>query len=233
LLLCGAGLLIALWDTAASWRTRVRPIESWNYDFVWVWLLLPLLLTIGISLVKPMFVPRFLLLCLPPFLLLVAAGFWSIQPRWLRMAALLVLIGLSVRGVVSYYQTGFDPPEQDWRGVAQYVLSGTEPGDAIFFYHPLARLPWEYYSARLVRSEEHPAPAVIFPPGGDARLLKGSGISTEPLIQAAAHHHRLWLVQNYGPDAFTEEMQRVLGQNYSVAKRREFGIIRVILFEKK
>jgi len=233
LLLCGAGLLIALWDTAASWRTRVQAVESWNYDFVWTWLLLPLLLTIGISLVKPMFVPRFLLLCLPPFVLLVAAGLWSIQPKWLRMTALLVLIGLSVRGVVSYYQTGFDPPEQDWRGVVHYVLSDAEPGDAIFFYHPLARLPWEYYSARSVRSDEHPVPAVIFPLRGDARLLKGVPLSIEPLIQAPTQYHRLWLVQNYGPDTFTKKTQIALGKNYSVAKRREFGIIRVILFEKR
>jgi 4-amino-4-deoxy-L-arabinose transferase-like glycosyltransferase len=233
LLSCGVCPFLAFWVSIAKRGTRGHAENCWTHDFVWTWLLLPLLLTIGISLFKPMFVPRFLFLCLPPFLLLVAAGLSSVWPKWLSLAAMIIVIGLSLHGVVSYYQTGFDPPEQDWRGVVKYVLTSAQPGDAIFFYHPLARLPWEYYSQRFARSNEHPAPAVIFPRRGDARLLKGVPLSTAPLLQAPTHYPRLWLVQNYGPDAFTEEMQEFLEKSYSVASRREFGIIRVVLYQRQ
>ncbi len=226
LLLDSAALLAAAFATVRSWRD---PEKRWTYVLMWSWLLLPVVLTIGLSLVKPMFVSRYLILCLPPFLILVAMGLSQLRRRWLFTAATLVVFALSLRGVVEYYRTGFDPPDQDWRTAIGYVLSETQPGDAVFFYHPLARLPYEYYRER---SHTQVAPRVLFPQRSDARLLKG--VPTDPafLDDAAGRYRRIWLVQNWGPDSFTTHANAVLKQNYRARSHQERGIIRVTLFER-
>jgi hypothetical protein len=138
------------------------------------------------------------------------------------------MIALSWRGVRSYYHTGFDPPEQDWRGAVHYMLSQAQAGDAVLFYHPLARLAYEYYRDRW---PQFPAPAVVFPPRADARLLKGTPPDYGLLPKLPEHYPRLWLVQNYGPDAFTESMHRVFAASYGKGSERDFSIIRVVLYK--
>src|SRR5262249_35424764 len=48
--------------------------EAWRLRFLGLWLLFPIALTLGISLVKPLFVPRYFIFCLPALLLLVSCG---------------------------------------------------------------------------------------------------------------------------------------------------------------
>src|SRR5438105_3868752 len=158
---CLACLVSACVVTLKTFRAEPRfdgEDGKFAYAVVCAWLLVPPILTAGISLVKPMFVGRFLILCLPAFVLLVAVGLSQIRPRWLMAAAVVVLVCLSVRPVFDYYQTRFDPPDQDWRAVVQYVLGQVRPGDAILFYHPLARLPSAYYRVRLHTAIELPVP---------------------------------------------------------------------------
>jgi hypothetical protein len=168
-------------------------------------------------------------MCLPAFVLLVAAGLSVVRPRWLMAAALAAMAALSLGGTAAYYRTGFDPPEQDWRGAVHYLLAKAQPGDAILFYHPLARLGYEYYRQRW---PQYPAPVVVFPPRADARLLKGTPPDFALLPQLPARHHRLWLVQNWGPDAFSERMHAIFTAQYSKAGERDFSIIRVVLYER-
>jgi hypothetical protein len=174
-----------------------------------------------------MFVTRYLLLCLPAFVLLVTSGLSQMRPRWLPAVALAAVFVLSLRGVADYYRTGFDPPEQDWRGAVHYLLSQAQPGDAVIFYHPLARLAYEYYRTRW---PQYPAPAVVFPPRADARLLKGTPPDYALLPELPTRYPRLWLVQNYGPDAFTERMHAEFAARYAASKERDFSIIRVVLY---
>jgi mannosyltransferase len=225
LLLCAAALGLALL------RRFRRPGErgGWADAFVWLWLVLPLALTLIISLFKPMFVTRYLIFCLPAFVLLVAAGLSVIRPRWLAAAALAAILALSMRGVAAYYRTGFDPPEQDWRGAVHYLMAHAQPGDAVLFYHPLARLAWEYYRPRW---PQYPVPTVVFPPRSDARLLKGTKSDFTLLPQLPQRYPRLWLVRNWGPDAFTDRMDAVFAAHYVKAGERDFSIIHVVLYSR-
>jgi mannosyltransferase len=227
LLLCALALVLAL-----ARLTRL-PMQAgrravWGDALIWMWLVLPVALTVAVSALKPMFVTRYLIFCLPAFVLLVAAGLSLVRPKWLLTAVLVAMSLLSLRGVADYYRIGFDPPEQDWRGAIHYLLSQAQPGDAVLFYHPLARLPYEYYRQRW---PQYPAPMVVFPPRSDARLLKGTPPDFALLPQLPEHYHRLWLVQNWGPDAFTRRMQAVFAGHYRQASEREFSIIRVVLYQ--
>ena len=200
----------------------------WGDALVWMWLVVPVTMTVAISMLKPMFVARYLIFCLPAFVLLVAAGLDVIRPRWLMAGVLLAVTGLSLRGVTDYYRTGFDPPEQDWRGAVHYMLSQTQPGDAVLFYHPLARLAYEYYRPRWPQS---PAPVVVFPPRADARLLKGTQPDFALLPHLPEQYRRLWLVQNWGPDPFTDRMHSIFAARYSRTEERDFSIIRIVLYQ--
>ena len=226
LLLCAVGLALAL---AKMFRRApgTGKQEVWGYALVWMWLVLPVAITVAISALKPMLVSRYLLFCVPAFMLLVGAGLSLIRPRWLVGAMLVAIVALSLRGVADYYRTGFDPPEQDWRGAVHYLLAEAQPGDAVLFYHPLARLSYEYYRQRWL---QFPAPTVVFPPRADARLLKGTQPDFALLPELPARYPRLWVVQNWGPDAFTRRMQAAFAGRYAKTTERDFSIIRVMLY---
>src|SRR5512146_230066 len=220
LLMCAALLLLAL----TKMMGRAGKQEVWGHALAWMWLVLPIAMTVAISVVKPLCVTRYLVFCLPAFVLLVAVGMSVIRPRWLMAALLLAMVTLSLRGVGAYYRGGFDPPDQDWRGAVHYLLDQAQPGDALLFYHPLARLAYEYYRERWPQA---PAPVVVFPPRADARLLKGTPPDFALLAQMPEHYRRLWLVQNWGPDVFTRRLDAALGARYVKAGERDFSVIRI------
>ncbi|HEX6104361.1 MAG TPA: glycosyltransferase family 39 protein, partial [Gemmatimonadales bacterium] len=105
--LAGAGgpLLLGAYFLAccAALAEMLRPREGsrgasgrWRYGFLLAWLFLPVLASYLFSLlVKPVFVPRYLIVSLPPLVLLGAAGVVSLRPPWLRAGALAVLVALS------------------------------------------------------------------------------------------------------------------------------------------
>ena len=228
LLICAASLVLAL-VRLFGLPERAGRQAVWGEGFVWMWLVLPLGITTVVSLFKPMFVSRYFIFCLPAFVLLVATGLSMIRPRWLLAPVLLAILALSLRGVAEYYRTGFDPPEQDWRGAIHYMLSQTQSGDAVLFYHPLARLAYEYYRERW---PQYPAPVVVFPPRADARLLKGTQPDFALLPQLPERYRRLWVVQNWGPDPFTVRMQSIFVLHYTKASERDFSILHVMLYER-
>src|SRR5690349_4655311 len=228
LLICAASLILAL-ARLIGLPERAGRQAVWGEALVWMWLVLPAAMTTTISLFKPMFVSRYFIFCLPASALLVATGLTMIRPRWLLAPVLLAIMALSLRGVAEYYRSGFDPPEQDWRGAVHYMLSRTEPGDAVLFYHPLARLAYEYYRERW---PQYPAPGVVFPPRADARLLKGTRPDFALLPQLPERYQRLWVVQNWGPDPFTARMQSIFAANYTKASERDFSIIHVMLYQR-
>ena len=228
LLICAASLILAL-ARLIGLPERAGRQAVWGEALVWMWLVLPAAITTTISLFKPMFVSRYFIFCLPASVLLVATGLTMIRPRWLLAPVLLAIMALSLRGVAEYYRSGFDPPEQDWRGAVHYMLSRTEPGDAVLFYHPLARLAYEYYRERW---PQYSAPVVVFPPRADARLLKGTQLDFALLPQLPKRYQRLWVVQNWGPDPFTVRMHSIFGANYTRASERDFSIIHVMLYQR-
>jgi hypothetical protein len=72
---------------------------------------------------------------------------------------------------------------------------------------------------------------VVFPARSDARLLKGTPVDAALLRELPSRYQRVWLVQNYGPDEFTAEMQEVFQTHYRAENEREFGTTRIVLFE--
>ena len=129
----------------AWWEPR-----SWGVGFVTAWLLVPVALSFLVSLVKPMFLSRYLIICVPALILFGVCGIVRLRPPMVAVAVAALLAGVSVTGLLRLYSG--EPPE-NWREAARYVLAATRAGDGIVFVPDYARRPFAYYGRQLHLTE--------------------------------------------------------------------------------
>lgn len=146
---------VALVFAAAMFRSVVSAdaLVKWKRAFLWWWLLVPMVATALGSLWKPMFFHRFLIVCLPAFLLLVAQGLMRMPARHVLIPLFSVLSVVAV--ILSYSHT-----REDWRGAVRYIASHTRQGDRLWFSRPYGATPYEYYAERM-SSNAQAGPAII------------------------------------------------------------------------
>ncbi|HLX76001.1 MAG TPA: glycosyltransferase family 39 protein, partial [Terriglobales bacterium] len=187
---CAIALAVGGWA-----RGRNLALDSWRYLFLLSWLLVPVAITLVFSLIRPVFLPRYLLICVAPLVLLAAAGLAHLRSRWASTILLVIMLVLSVRGTVAYYRADFDLGREDWRDATGFILNQAMRGDGILFHSAQARMPFEYYS------EQQPARRemrVIFPEYGGAEKMSYldflANARNAPLDAVPAHYPRVWLV---------------------------------------
>jgi mannosyltransferase len=145
----GSGLKFLLFLLAVALASRewwlhrgvTGALERWSFVFVALWLLLPILVTLVVSHWKPILSPRFLLICLPPALLLFAQGLALIRPNWLCFAMLAVVICSSLVAVRSFYRK---PGQEDWKAAISYLAKNAQPDDVLIFASAYCRFPFDY-----------------------------------------------------------------------------------------
>jgi hypothetical protein len=140
--------------------SRLSERDQWASRFLLVWMLLPPAIVFVTSFVKPMFENRFMVMCVPPLVMLAARGIvqtWKrpVIGRWAAPVAFAALIGLSTMGVSHYFR---HDDLGDWRAAVNYLSANTKPGDGAIFYIP-DTYSYSYYASRTGR----PVPEVIFP----------------------------------------------------------------------
>lgn len=226
---------------AAVWPTRrIRrvPRDSWRYRFVFCWLLFPPLFTLVLSLVKPLFVLRYFIFCLPALALLAAYGLTRLRANWLIAAALSLMLILSLRGTADYYRRDIDIQRDDWRAATNFLLSHAEPGDTLLFHVPMGRMPYEFYVS--VQGSTPSPPLVLYPSHGDRITFldfveKPNDAELQRLLPP---HRRAWLVLTYAetpsgrPDARTIELSKILANVYPNVEQKDFPGIEVRLYRK-
>ena len=226
---------------------RNQAWETWRCQFLLLWLLFPVLLTVVLSCARPVFLARYMIFCLPGLLVLVAAGLLRIRQSWLLAATLTGILLLSLQGVFFAYGHDFDI-ERDAAGAAtDFVLDQAHAGDAIIFYIPATRLPYEYF--RSLRAGGNTAgpnftaqlgPEILFPHHGaglDYRDFTGK-FSAEFLHSAASSHPRLWvmLMNNQpvrGYDPTTAMLTQILPESFPRLQRWQFPRVEVRLYSKQ
>src|SRR5438067_2508351 len=98
--------LIALVLAGIAWhRSRHEP-GSWRYELVFAWLLLPVGIVFGLSLLKPIFMNRFLIVVLPALCLLAAAGITQIRNNFIGVALAVALLIGAAQGVRNFQRHG-------------------------------------------------------------------------------------------------------------------------------
>jgi hypothetical protein len=109
------------------------------------WFPLPVAATVAISVVKPLLIARYLIVALPGFALLLAAGVTVLA----RGRRLLTAVGVAVLVVVAasgYRAVWSYAGKEDWRAIAQTVAARVAPGDAVVVYPPTAAPAFDYYA---------------------------------------------------------------------------------------
>lgn len=123
---------------------RPREQQAWSYQFVVAWLVVPLAVTGVAGLVQPLWVPRFLAVCIPAAVLLAAAGVAQLA-RWSRTAGVLaLLVVLFYSGSAIRFYLRHPEFSVDWRTAVSYILPRLQPGDEVVM-DPYVRYTFDYY----------------------------------------------------------------------------------------
>ena len=133
-----------------------RKLAVTHYLLAACYVLFPILMMYGLSLLRPAYRPKFFLVGSPAFCIILARGIlgpWSWLGRWGRGRRLagawavacvaLMLAGVSA-SLTNYY---FVPryARDDYRGIAQYVAALEKPGQAVLLNAPGQKDVFGYY----------------------------------------------------------------------------------------
>ena len=233
-------VIVRLWKRNQSW-------ETWRAQFLLLWFAGPVLLTAMLSFVRPLFLDRFLIFCLPPLLILFAAGLGRLQKAPVLAVALAMVLLLSLQGVFHVYGHDFDAQRDASGAATAFILDRAQPGDGIVFNIPATRIAYEFFrSLRLGVNTASPdfngrmGPEIVFPhhaEGLDHRDFTGKP-GTELLTQAGAQHARVWvmLMNNWRDgdvDATTKMLTNVLPKSLPKISRWQFQKVEVRLYSKE
>jgi mannosyltransferase len=246
-LIYGCACLVSLIPVRKNVLLRGQGWEAWRAQFLFVWLLFPVLLTVALSFARPVFLPRYMIFCLPALVILAAAGLVSIRPAWLSVLLSFLVLLLSTYSIHLVYDHDFDD-ERDAAGTAtNFILDHTQPGDAIVLHIAETRVPYEFF--RSARAGENSAsasftkqlgPEILFPhSAAGLNYHDFTGKPTADWLRAGADAHpRVWVMLMYNesaalrPDPTTEMMSGVMAQEFPHMQRWEFRRVEVRLYEK-
>jgi mannosyltransferase len=226
-------------------RRAFRPAvdgETWRIQFLLIWLLFPVALTLLLSLARPVFLARYFIFCLPALIILAAAGVAALRKNWMMGACLAVMLLLSLQGTFSYYDRDFDLERDGSEAAATYVYDHAQPGDAILFHIAEARIPYEFFLS--LRNTRDPGsvpagPEIVFPRHGDHldyRDVTGNPTS-EFLRSVPDKYSRVWvvLISNGTPghsDASTLMLNQILRESFQQKEAVQFPQVEVRLYGK-
>jgi len=202
-------------------------IKRSSLCFLLLWLLSPIAIGLAVSLVRPLFVIRYLIVCVPALILLVAEGLGRIRSNVLLACAIVVVGALSLRGDISYYRQDFDVQREDWREATKFLLKNSAPGDTLVFHIPMARMPYEYYRSFQAASS---GPEILYPNHGDSitflDFVEKPNYSS--LERALPQHPRVWLVLSHaeaptGIDSTGTALADLIAANKIVKQRVYFN----------
>jgi mannosyltransferase len=210
-------VLLALFLRAFKilWRDRERDLRCWRYALLASCLFSPVVMSLLVSAVRPIFYHRFLIIGLPAWILMTAAGAEEIRGRALRAVAIVGVCGLSLVSVI----TSYSRVQEDWRGVTGYLIAQASPEDRVLYYQPEGYFAVENYRNWLPGGSGGPRP---------------QGVTVNPAnsewTQQINGAPRVWLVLYRGPvdDPLTREIQATLNKRYKAAQEIPFRAVTVV-----
>lgn len=195
-----AALVLTVVGVVVAMRRRRGSFEAFKYILVALWVLFPIAGALAISLFKPLFISRYLLVSLPGIALAGTAGISVLRFKPLCAAAAAALVALTGAQLGSWYAQS---PGLDWEERADWVLENTRPEDAAIFYAPTVIRPFGYYAGYYTEHEasSNAAPPVIYPGIGWLGYSATRYRPSYDAIRAAVTDHpRVWLVAGYARD---------------------------------
>jgi 4-amino-4-deoxy-L-arabinose transferase-like glycosyltransferase len=193
--------------------------RDWPLVVAATWAATPVVGALVVSIGKPLFAPRFLIVALPGIVLLVAVGLTRV-PLPATAAAFGLLLALSS---VQVART-LGHPQEDFRAATAFVLANARSGDAIAFYRTSRRIPFEYYAGR-VGGGALPRSLLPTSPYGRFDLVadyRHTNVTRPELaaIATAASRGRVWLLLSRSEDERVRAKQENRARLVSTVERR-------------
>jgi mannosyltransferase len=210
--------------------------ENWALRLSLLWLLLLPLLTLAVSPIKPLFNPRYMVICVPALVILAARGLINLYQttavkRWAAAVAFALLMTLSLWGTHKYF-ANLASETSDWRSAVNYILEHQHTGDGAVFFLPNAYC-YRYYIHRAEETQHKttPAPEVLYPPP------VWQPVTRAEVQEVTSGHERVWLIlhiDSINPGA-SATIQSTLGETYQRVDKHEFpgeDLITVALYSR-
>ena len=230
----GLGVVVALVVAARVVRRSPHSIEAFCFALPVLWMLLPSLLLLSVSVVHPIFLERYVLWSVVAVVLLAAYGLLRLTRERVVVSLVVVLatVALTSRGIVKWYD---EPPYQDYHSAMTQLAPRVHAGDAIIFSPDEVRLPSEFYLRATTALDEL---SPVFPSQGwgrfktgDERIATVDQRTIERII--ARRYPRLWIVNLSAPGIAQPNLSR-LRSAYRVASDRKYtGTVEVMLLERR
>jgi hypothetical protein len=181
------------------------------------------------------------LICLPPFVLLAAAGISSLKSR----AAIVLMAAIAILAIANNYIYFTRFHKENWRDASEFVFSQTHAGDTVVLYAPAIRWPYDYYRARHQPRADHPT--VSYPVWDAMFEMDGSYVYSRRIAQPdadtvrniAERYRRVWLIlshdgfQKLGRAAVSHFLQCSLREKFGQVDEMDFNGVRVLLYSHK
>lgn len=199
-----------------------------------IWLAVPVVSLLVISLaVRPMFVAQYLVGVLPALTIVGAYGLGRLAGRWLRVAAIAVV--LASAGSLGWWY--FADHKADWRGATLHLAGQARPGDGLVLLPPYLRFPVDYYVARAGAGQKLAPvyPAIPWGQIADWDLNVREMQERQPSVDELAKHPRVWVIQPRGihvPDPRAQNLLAELAARGYRSTGRAFFEIDVQLLQR-
>ena len=201
------------------WRQASDDRQRWGYALVASSFFSPIVIVLIVSIVRPAFYHRFLILCLPAFVMMTAVGALRIRHRLLRISAVAGVCILSlVATVIAYTRV-----TEDWRGAVSYLIAESHPADRVVFYQSLGAFAAENYWNWL--------------PGGAAPRAKEVDVNpaSSDWERQIGDAPRVWLVLYRAKvdDAEARAIEQELLKKYGTGEEKNFRGVSVIEYSAR
>jgi mannosyltransferase len=220
------GAMLFLWLNGKDWKGRL--LISW-------WMV-PWGLTLAVALVKPIFLGRYMIVCLPALVLIVARGITSIRRWWIGIPVLGAICWLAIGGVRSYYANDFDISREDLRAATEYVLAHAGAGDVIAFHKGQNRFAFSYYADHMKGTR----PRIVYPGGDRPGWLDFFDTPSRQVLALLVNQDgRVWLVVSSqtlsqpGEDATAQQIERALGARHRVDEVKDVSHLKIYRYDEK
>ena len=141
----GLGVLLGSLGLWLLWRSRERAAAVW----VGTWALAPFVVALLVSIVRPIYLDRYLLVAAPAFALLAGVALVRVAARY-RVALVALTATLTVVGLAQWYaKSDGNWRGEDWRSAVATVLAGRTEADAVVVVPWSSAAAARYYGAEV------------------------------------------------------------------------------------
>ncbi len=201
------------------WSDRDQELQRWHYAVVTSAVFSPIAITLLASIVRPAFYHRFLIICLPGWVLMIAVGVGQISSRTRRWCAVAAICVLSLTSTIIMYRR----VTEDWRGAVDYLIANAGANDRVLYYESVGEFAGESYRDWL--------------PGGNQSRPKPVGVdlTNGAWRNEIDHAQRVWLVlyRETADGSDSRAIEQELMQRYQRGEERDFRGVSVVEYVQR